>query len=215
MPAQKFKNMWAAQGSATDQQRSDLFILNLQFPSVLNVGGGKAGVNLWESECGFAVENFPFPERDREMTGIKYLNQTNFMIGADTPSAPINIAVRWAFNRRTAELIERWNWLISNPRTGGVALTSAVKSTGMFYWLVPNMARQANIDDVTDSNTMSLGAAYYLEGVLPKSLKPSDANMVQSGGVTLQFGLQIDRYYPSKPSDLTVTDILAFANLAG
>lgn len=215
MPAQKFKNMFAAQGSGTDQQRSDLFILNLQFPSVLNVGGGVPGTNLWESECGFAVEANPFPERDREMIPIKYLQQTNFMLGADTPTAPITIPVRYAFNRRTAELLERWHWLMSNPRTGGVATTSAVKSTGMFYWLVPNMARQANVDDVTDADTMSLGASYFLEGVLVKSLKPSDANMTQSGGVTLQLGIQIDRYYPRKPTDLRVNDILAFANLAG
>ncbi len=215
MPAQKFKNMFAAQGSGTDQQRSDLFVVNLQFPSLLNVGGGVAGTNLWESECGFAVESNPFPDRSREMIGIKFMNQTNFMIGPDTPSQPINFTVRWAFNRRTAELLERWHWLMSNPRTGGVALTSAVKTTGMFYWLVPNMARQANIDDVTDADTMSLGASYFLEGCLVQNLKPSDANMTQSGGVTLSFGVQIDRYYPRRPADLTVTDILAFANLAG
>lgn len=215
MPAQKFKNMWAAQGSATDQQRSDLFIVNLQFPQLLNVGGGTPGVNLWEAECGFAVEAFPFPERDREMQPIKYLNQTNFSIGADTPTAPINVTLRWAFNRRTAELLERWHQLISNPRTGGVALTSAVKTTGMFYWLIPNMARQVNVDDTTDAETMTLGPSYALEGVLVKSLKSSDANMAQSGLVTLQLGLQIDRYYPRKPRDLTVTDILAFANVAG
>lgn len=211
MPAQTFKNIFAAQGSATDQQRGDLFLVNMQLPSILNVGGGVAGVNLWEAEIGFAVESFPFPERDREMIGIKYMNQTNFMIGAETPSAPINVGVRWCFNRRTAELLERWHWLISNPVTGGVALTSAVKTTGMFYWLVPNMDRQADVDDISSGDTMNLGAAYFLEGVMLKSLKPSDGNMTNSTGVTLQAGFQIDRYYPRSPSDLSVQDILAFA----
>ncbi len=213
MPQQKFKNPWAAQGSATDQQRGDLFVVALQFPPILNVGGGVAGVNLWESEVGFAVEQFPFPDRNREMIGIKYMNQTNFMIGADQPSSPINMTIRWAFNRRTAELLERWNWLISNPRTGGVALTSAVKSSGWFHWLVPNMARQANVDDVTDADTMSIGASYFLEGCLVQNLKPSDGNMTSSTGVNLSFGVQIDRYYPRNPGDLTVQDVLAFAQL--
>lgn len=213
MPQQKFKNPWASQGSGTDQQRQDLFVVQLAFPSLLNVGGGIAGVNLWESECGFAVEQFPFPERTREMIGIKYMNQTNFMIGADTPSAPIAMTIRWAFNRRTAELLERWHWLTSNPQTGGAALTSAVKTKGAFYWLTPNMARQANVDDTSNDDTMTLGACYVLEGCLMQNLKPSDANMTASTGVTLTFGLQIDRYYPRRTSDLAVRDILAFAQL--
>lgn len=201
----QFKNIWAAQGSETDQQRSDLFVFSLDYPRLLEPGG----VGLWDDQCGFAVESHPFPERDREMLPIKYLNQTNFMIGADTPSAPLTVGVRYAFNRRTAELLERWHWLISNPVTGGVALTSHVKTTGMFYWLVPNMEVQRDADrtDATGRDTMKFGAAYKLEGVLVKSLKPSDANMTQSGGVTLQFGLQIDRYYPLNPRALTVSPL--------
>lgn len=207
----KFKNPFGAQGAGTDQQRTDLFGVVLNFPGILNVGGGVAGVNLWESECGFAVEGFPFPERTREMIGVKYLNQTNFVIGADTPSTPINIPVRYAFGRRTAELLERWHWLTSNPRTGGVALTSAVKSTGEFYWLVPDMSIQRNVDSLNE-NVMAVGAKYFLEGCLVAGLKPGDASMTSSTGVNLQFSLQVDRYYPLEIANLTVPAALSFFN---
>ncbi len=214
MPQLKFKNVFGAQGSGTDQQRSDLFGVSLKFPQALNVGGGAPGANLWESECGFAVEQFSFPDRNVEMIPIKYLQQTNFMVGADAPTSPINLILRYAYNRRTAELLERWKWLISNPRTGGAAQTSAVKTSGRFYWLVPNMAKQVEIEDPSDQDTMAIGAAYYLEGCLLQNLKPSDANMTQNGGATLSFGLQCDRYYPLRIADLDVGTIAGFFNPA-
>lgn len=194
------KNMWGAARSNVDQQRSDLFVVSLNFPPALGVGSA----NVWDAECAFAVEQFPFPDRDREMIGVKYLNQTNFQIGADTAPGPIAIMVRHAFNRRTAELLEQWHWLTSNPQTGGVALTSAVKADGHFYWLVPDMARQFNVRDVSATPALARGSAYYLEGCLVKNLKPSDANMAQTGLVTLTFSLQIDRYYPLDPTQLTI-----------
>lgn len=208
MAQQKFKNPFGAQDSGIDQQRTDLFGVTLKFPDVLNVGGGVAGANLWESECGFAVESFPFPDRTREMIPTKYLQQTNFSIGPDAQSGAINIPVRYAFNKRTAELLERWHWLTSNPKTGGVGLTSAVKSSGSFYWLVPNMARQQNVEDTSENDTLSIGAAYYLEGVLVQGLKPGDANMTGNGNVNLSFSIQIDRYYPMNLRDLTVPTII-------
>jgi len=202
MPQLKFKNPFAAQGSGTDQQRQDLFVVTLALPQRLNVGGGVAGSNLWESEISFAVEQFPFPERTREMIPIKYMQQTNFMVGADSPTGAITIPVRWAFNRRTAEILERWHWAISNPRTGGVAISSAIKTDGYFYWLQPNMDKQFDVEDTSDADTMLFGPTYRLEGCLVQGLKPSDANMTASAGVTLQFGLQVDRYYPDTPDNL-------------
>lgn len=198
--AQILKNQWGSAGSGIDQQRSDLYYVLLQFPSILR---GVGGSNLWDQECGFAVEQFPFPERTRQMMPIKYLQQTNFQIGGDDPTGQIDMTVRYAFNRRCAELLERWHWLTSNPATGGVATTSAVKSNGLFYWLVPNMEKIANVDDLTETDTLKPGGAYRLEGCLVRGLKPSNADSTQGNqGVTLTFSLQIDRYYPARVSDL-------------
>lgn len=209
----KFKNSFGASSpNGIDQQRSDLFAVSLKFPTALNVGGGVSSAGLWESDVAFAVSAFPFPDRTREMLPVKYLNQTNFQIGADTPMTPINMSVRYVFNRRMGDLLERWNWLCSNPRTGGVALTSAVKTSGNFFWLQPNMARQVNIDDPSDTDVMLNGGAYYLEGCLVQNLKPSDANMEQTGLVSLTFGLQIDRYYPMKTTDLSQTALSGIFN---
>ena len=195
------KNLWGAARSNIDQQRGDMFVVSLNYPAALGAGSA----NVWDSECAFAVEKFPFPPRDRDMIAIKYLNQTNHQIGADSATTAIEITVRYAFNRRTAELLEQWNWLISNPVTGGVAITSAVKSDGFFYWLVPDMSRQFDPQDISNTPAMVTGAAYYLEGCLPKQLHPSGADMtVGNALVTLTFGLQIDRYYPLNPSDLTI-----------
>ena len=195
------KNLWGAARSNIDSQRKDLFAVSLQYPPALGAGSA----NVWDSECAFAVETFPFPPRDRNMLPTKYLNQTNFQIVEDVASGAIEIKVRYAFNRRTAELLEQWNWLISNPQTGGVALTSAVKSDGYFYWLVPDMARAFNPQDVSGTPALAVGGAYFLEGCVPKGLHPGEAaDMTQSGLVTLTFSLQIDRYYPVNPAALTV-----------
>lgn len=210
---QVFKNIWGAAGSNLDQQRNDLFVVDLRFPSLLNVGNGNTpSVGLWEAECAFAVSQFPFPDRVRETIPIKYLNQVNHTIGADAPSGPIDIQVRYAFNRRTAALLERWFWLTSNPVTGGVALTSQVKSTGWFYWLIPNIDKQKNVDDHSESNVMFKGPSYFLEGVIVRNLKPAEtANMETAGLVNLTFSLQIDRYYPKVPDDLTYRTLSGYA----
>lgn len=206
----RFKNMFGAAQGGVDQQRTDLFAVLLQFPRILNVGGGSPSANLWEAEVAFAVESFAFPDRSVEMIPVKYLQQTNFMIGADTASGPVNMVVRYAYNRRTGELMERWKWLISNPRTGGVAQTSVVKTTGKFFWLVPNMAQQADIEDTSpNAEVMKFGGAWHLEGCLLQNLKPSDASMTQSTGATFTFGLQCDRYYPLNVTDLNVADPFA------
>lgn len=206
----KFKNVWGSAGSNLDQQRSDLFAVTLRFPSILNVGGDVVGggSNLWDSECSFAVSQFPFPDRIRETIPIKYLQQVNHTIGADAPSGPIDIQVRYAFNRRTAELLERWHWLTSNPITGGVALTSAIKSSGVFHWLVPNMDKQANVEDTTEADVMWRMQPYFLEGVIVRNFKPAEtANMETAGVVNLTFSISIDRYYPRQPSDLTFQSV--------
>lgn len=205
-----FKNQWGAAGSGIDQQRGDLFYVLLQFPTILR---GVGGTNLWDQECGFAVEQFPFPERTRQMIPIKYLQQTNHQIGGDDPAGQIDIVVRYAFNRRAAELLERWHWLTSNPATGGVALTSAVKANGLFYWLIPNMGKIANIDDLTETDVMRPGGAYRLEGCLVRGLKPSNADVTSGNNlVTLTFSLQIDRYYPARVSDLDPRNFATAAN---
>ncbi len=194
--AQKFKNIWGSQGMNTDPQRSDLFYVKLAIPSFLTNAGS------WDDDIGFAVEKFPFPERTRETIPIKFLQQTNHILGADTATAPISITVRHAFNRRTAEILERWHWLISNPKTGGVALTSDVKTNGIFQWQVPNVAYR-DVDNAVEANAMSVGAQYTLEGCFPTGLKPSDADMATGGLVTLSFNLSVDRYYPDSPDKLT------------
>jgi hypothetical protein len=200
-----FKNIWGSAGSSTDQQRADLFVISLNFPAGLSLGNNQsAGVNIWDSEVAFAVQDFPFPARSREMIPIKYLNQTNLQLGADTAMAPIDITVRWAFNRRTAELLERWNWATSNPITGGVAQSSAIKSSGTFWWLIPNTAEQLSVDDITATNVMQNGPSYFLEGLMVKELTPSHADMKSSDLVSLKFSLQIDRYYPLLPDNLTI-----------
>ena len=200
-----FKNVFGGQNTNTDPQRSDLFWVSLQIPSIL---AGNSGVNLWDSEVGFAVRDFPFPNRDREMIPIKFLNQTNHIIGADSASGGIDMNVRYVFNRQTAAILERWHQLTSNPRTGGVALTSQVKTSGQFYWLVPNMAVQSDVDIVNPAavtaNTFNKIRAYKLEGILVKGLKPSNADMSTGNNtVELTFSLQIDRYYPQAIDDLT------------
>jgi hypothetical protein len=198
MPRTKYKNIWgsAAADGGIDQQRSDLFKVTINLPATIG------GIGVWTNDVEFAVAQFPFPERSREMVAIKYLNQTNHMIGSDTATGPVEIPVRYAFNQRTAQTLEKWHQLTSNSLTGGVALTSAVKANGVFTWLVPNMDRQvanvnatgpqANVDDV-----MKEGLQIKLEGCLIRGLKFMDANMTDAGqGVNLSFSLQVDRWYP-------------------
>ena len=205
-----FKNQWGSAGSGIDQQRSDLFYVLLTFPAILR---GAQGASLWDQECGFAIQEFPFPDRSRETMPVKYLQQTNHLIGADSQSGSVDMTVRYAFNKRTAELLERWNWLTSNPVTGGVGLSTAVKTNGYFYWLIPNMEKIANVEDLTETDTMKFGAKYRLEGCWVRNLKPSTANMTSTNeGVTLQFSLQIDRYYPERVTDLDAKNFAAASN---
>jgi hypothetical protein len=200
----KFKNVWGTANSNVDPLRSDLFLVDLKFPAILNTGGTAPGnVGLWESECQFAVRDFPFPNAAVETIPVKYLQQTNHTVGADAPTAPIDMQVRWAFQRRTAELLTRWSWLIHNPITGGVAITSQVKSRGRFSYLVPNMAVQSNPDNTDGTNVMLKGPQYTLEGVFPVNVKPTNSDMAQAGLVELTFSLSVDRYYPKTPDALT------------
>lgn len=195
-----FKNQWGAVGSGLDQQRSDLFYVQILFPKILS---DIAGASLWDQEVAFALQEFPFPDRSQEVMAIKYLNQTNNAPGADSQMGAIDMTVRYAFNKRTAELLERWKWLISNPVNGGAGLSSAVKSRGYFYWLIPNMEKLRDVTDTSVTDAFTLGARYALEGVWIRNLKLSNANMTESNqGVTLSLSLQIDRYYPERVTDL-------------
>lgn len=200
MPRTKNKNVWGAAGVAVDAQRADLFKVTLQLPPAL---GGTA---RWVEDVEFAIESFPFPDRNREMIPVKYLNQTNFVLGADAPSDPVQMKVRYAFNQSTVQILERWNYLTSNPETGGVAITSAVKANGRFRWLVPNMVQQQLLESASPSeDTMVDGLVYRLEGCLVKGFKFSDADMAQSNQlVAVTFTLQIDRYYPENLANMVV-----------
>lgn len=186
-----FKNTFGSQNSKLDLQRVDLFKVTLALPSALGLD--------WTENVEFAVEKFPFPERSRELTPVKYMQQTNHLLGGDTPTPAVEVPIRYAFAQRTAEALEKWFWLCGNPRTGGVGLTSEVKAKGYMRWLVPNMTRQ--IQDIRGTaqpgeNTMLEGLTYELEGCLIKGFRYADADMTQSGTVNILFTLQIDRYYP-------------------
>lgn len=192
-----YKNTWGSPASGVDQQRSDLFYVQLQLPAVLG------GTGAWNSSIAFAIEKFPFPERTREMIPVKYMNQTNYQLGADTQQGPVDITVRYAFNQITAELLEKWSWLTSNPITGAVGLSSQIKTNGQFWWLVPAPV-SSDFTNSDGSNTMQQGGTFFLEGVMVRGFKPSDADMTSTNGlVSYNLSLQIDRYYPSQPSDLT------------
>ena len=182
----QLKNTFGAASSSgkhNDLQRSDLFVVNLKTPDLDGLR------NMWETEVRIFLEKFPFPSRDRESIPVKYLQQTNLIPGGDAASSTIMIPVRQAFARETAKVLERWHQLIANPRTGGVALPSEVKTDGTFQWLEPTPAAQG-------ASGLQPGLTYVLEGCWPKALKPSDADMsVGNSLVTLEFTLQIDRYY--------------------
>lgn len=194
-----FKNTFGSQNSRLDLQRQDLFKFTINLPPALKLD--------WTENVEFAVEKFPFPERSVEMIGVKYMQQTNFLIGGDTPTPPIEIPVRYPFGQLTAQALEQWMWLVRNPLTGGSGLTSVVKTNGYFTWIVPNEpAQQGDISSTptTSQNTMQAGLVYLLEGCLPKGLKYSDADMTTSGKVDLQLSMQIDRYYPQNVQSMIV-----------
>lgn len=201
-----FKNTFGAISSANgiDLQRNDLWKCEISLPAVLGID--------WRENVQFLLEKFPFPARDRDMIEVKYMQQTNFVIGRDAPTPAIEIPVRYAFGVRVAEALEKWHWLVSNPMTGGVGLTTQVKAKGWLRWVVPNMQRQ--VQDIRGNvqpgeNTMDDGLVYVLEGCIIKGLKFTDADMTQSANVNLLFSLQIDRYYPENVNDMVVNPVLA------
>lgn len=195
----KYKNSFGSQGSKLDLQRSDLFKVTLELPPALGLP--------WDEHVEFAIEKFPFPDRKKEVTQIKYMQQSNALIGGDSATSAVDIPVRYAFAQRTVEALEKWFYLIANPLTGGVGLTSEVKCKGYLRWLVPNMAKQ--IADIRGQarpgeDTMMDGAVYVLEGCWIAGLKFVDADMTQSGPVTMSFSLQCDRWYPENIDQLAV-----------
>jgi hypothetical protein len=190
----KYKNTFGSQNSKLDLQRLDLFKVTLQLPDAIT-----NSVGPWSEHVEFAVEKFPFPDRKVDMTPIKYMQQTNMLIGGDAATGAVEIPVRYVFAQRTAEVLEKWFYLIRNPITGGVGLTSEVKCQGFVRWLVPNMSKQiADIQGqpLPGEDTMQDGAIYVLEGCLIAGLKFVDADVTQSGFATLSFSLQVDRWYP-------------------
>jgi hypothetical protein len=194
MPRLQNKNEWGAAGSNLDPQRADLFKVKMELPDALVLNG----FGTWYNDVEFAIETWPFPERDNETIPMKYMNQVNHILGANAPTAKVVIQVRYAFNQPTAQLLERWNYLTSNPRTGGGGMTSQVKGRGEFMWLYPNMEVQKNVESTSPSDdTLVPGLIYVLEGCMVSGLKPTDGDM-KTGNVlvNLAFSLTIDRYYP-------------------
>lgn len=196
MSRMKYKNLFGAQASSggLDVQRTDLWQVNITLPDVIGI--------KWEDEVQFALEKFPFPTRERNMIPIKYMQQTNFLIGHDAESSAVEIPVRYAFSARTIEALEKWYYLVSNPETGGVGLTSRCKTNGEMRWMIPNQSAQevsiATNSQISQESTMIPGRRYKLEGCLIKGLKLADADMTQSGYVNANFSLQVDRWYPVK-----------------
>lgn len=206
MSKMNFNNTFGAIASANgiDLQRSDLWKVTIPLPQVLRIS--------WQNNVEFLLEKFPFPARERDMIEVKYMQQTNYLIGKDAATPAIEIPVRYAFGVQVAEALEKWYWLVSNPKTGGVGLTTQCKSRGVMRWLVPNMQRQ--VDDIQGNvqpgdNTLDEGLTYVLEGCIIKGLKFSDADMTQSGFVNLLFSLQIDRYYPDNVNNMVINPQLA------
>jgi hypothetical protein len=197
----RYKNAFGSQtdGSRLDLQRVDLFKVTLELPTAIGLP--------WDEHVEFAIEKFPFPNRQKEAIPVKYMQQTNYQIGADTASDAAEITVRYAFAQRTAEALEKWHWLIANPLTGGVGLTSQVKCKGYLRWLVPNMRKQ--IADIRGQprpgeDTMMDGAVYVLEGCWPRNLKFMDADQTANSTVNIMLSLQIDRWYPDNIDRLQV-----------
>lgn len=202
----EFRNRFGTQASRLDPQRPDLFKLTIIMPEALQ----RVSNLTWQDVVEFAVERFPFPERSRDFTAIKYMQQTNWLIGGDTQMGPIDVPIRYVFAEQTAELLEKWFWMVSNPRTGGIGLTTQCKGKGYMRWIVPDM--NAQLQDLRQNvplgsrviSTTNEGLTYELEGCLIKGLKYSDANMTESGYVTLQFNLSVDRYYPVDINNMQV-----------
>ena len=182
-------------------QRNDLWKVSITLPDAVGI--------KWEEEVQFAVEKFPFPPRDHDAIAVKYLQQTNMQIGGDTASGASEMVVRYPFATRTAEALEKWFWLVSNPLTGGVGLTSQVKAKGYFRYLVPNMPRQmADLQKNAAPSNDSLkdGLKYIIEGAWPKAFKMLDADMTAgNANVTCSLTLQIDRYYPEDLNSMRVS----------
>jgi len=208
-----FNNTFGSQTSATslDLQRVDLWVVNINLPAVL-------GYN-WADTVQFLLEKFPFPNRERENIEVKYMQQTNWLIGKDAPTGAVEIPVRYAFNSLAAQALEQWHWLTANPLTGGIGLTSQVKAMGTMTWYTPNMAAQvagiqSNIGStsthiINAGGALTPGLAYTLEGCMIKGLKYTDGDMTANGFVNLIFGLQIDRFYPVAVTNMTTIPVLA------
>ena len=196
----KTRNNWGRRGANLDQQRGDLFRFSIALPSELG------GVAAWDQHVQFAVTKFPFPDRSRTRIPTKYLNQTNFQLGADNEVGEIVVPVRYAFAQNTAKLLEKWSWMHSHPN-GGVALTSQIKSDGWFWWMIPGQ-RGIPEDSSVDVDSMRDGASMYLEGVMITNFKPTDADMTSNNNlVEYTMTLSIDRYYPKKLDDLKIVGI--------
>lgn len=203
MPKLQYKNSFGSQGQSganlLDLQRSDLFKVSLILPPAIGL--------TWIDNVEFAIETFPWPERSTQPIPVKFMQQTNFIVGPDTATPSIDLKVRYAFAQPTAQALEKWYWLTSNPLTGGVGLTSQVKAHGRMRYLVPNMAKQIadlNAQALPGQNTLMDGLVYELEGIMIKSFKYSDSSATEGTYVTIQMGLQIDRYYAVDPNSMVV-----------
>ena len=196
-----FRNQWGAAGASTDQQRADLFRVTVVLPPQLQLQAG-SGANVWDKEIGWAISKFNFPDRGVDQIAIKHGQHTNYQIGADKPVGEISMTARYAFNQRTAELLERWYNVTSNRKIGAVALTSAVSTEGTFYWLTPNLDALSN-PSAAEKDAYKLIRAYRLIGCWLSGLTPSAADAESTSGlVTYDIKMTCNDYYPFSPTDL-------------
>lgn len=196
----QYANTFGSQGARLDLQRNDLWKVYISLPPAVGVH--------WDQEVQFAVYNFPFPQREKEHIPIKYLQQTNKQVGGDVDLSTSELKIRYAFASQTAQALEKWFWLIANPRTGGVGLTSEVKSKGYFQYLVPNMTRQiADLQSgaVSGQDTLKAGLRWVMEGIWIKAFKMTDADMTAGNQVAdCLVTFAIDRYYPEDINNMVV-----------
>ena len=186
----------ALSGTSYDLGRSDLFRVDVVLPAALS------NAFSWQDDISWAVQSFPFPTRSIDEITVKYLQQVNKMPGADAAAGDVDMVVRYAFTQRTAQALETWFRLVSNPLTGGVGLASAVKSYGQVTHLIPNMNQQ--VADLTrtslsnDNSALYDGLQWTIEGMWPKSFKMSELDHTKSNeAVTCTVTWACDRWYPT------------------
>ena len=203
MGANTSKNLFGASAATggADLQRTDLFRVVISPPASIITSA------QWGAEIQMAVAAFPFPEREKEIIAVKYLQQVNQLVGGDKATGQVKATFRYPFAYKTAKLLERWFWATSNPLTGGTCLTSQLKGSGYVEMLIPQdiSGVVADLADSVGYNGMSAQAQsndpyvvqqrWYLEGIWPSNFTMTELNMEGSKFVECAVTFVLDRYY--------------------